>query len=1114
MATSRALAGLAAGLQGPRVVPSPDSDSDTDSEDPSTRRSAAGLLLSQVIHSGHFMVSSPHSDSLTRRRDQEGPVGLADFGPRSIDPTLTRLFECMSLAYSGKLVSPKWKNFKGLKLLCRDKIRLNNAIWRAWYIQYVERRKSPVCGFVTPLQGPDADEHRKPEAVVLEGNYWKRRIEVVMREYHKWRIYYKKRVSREPGETPDLSPGAAGHCLLWKSPEGAFANPRPLLPPRSVPPRPPLEPRLTVPPCGHGVSWQPPHLPERRSSRGEKPDPVDLGELVIGEASAGSDGGGARKEFHLCVFLQLRKSSREGDLLAPKQVEEGWQPPEGWCEQLFSSVVPVLLGGPEEQSGGRQLLDLDCFLSDISDTLFTMTQPNSLPLQLPPEDAYVSNADMIQPDLTPLQPSLDDFMEISDFFTSYRPPQTPTSSNFPEPPSFGPMADPFFSSGTLGSEVPPASSGMTHLSGHDHLQLSCHVQGPGCTRGTPWLRGTGGGERPISVPREGTVQLGRKGLAGSSCPGPLDSSDFLSSDFLLPEDPKPQLPPTPAPPPLLQYPAPAKGPGLQPCLPPHFPPAAPPPALLPEEPLFSPRFSFPAIPSAPGVCPLSAPTAFPPTPQPGPAPAPFPIDLLPSGYLEPPFGPHVTVPQGMQPRGKPLTLSPRGRKPRPPALAPATASPTATAGGNTPCLTQLLTAAKPERALEPPLASSALLQPPGSPQETVPEFPRTFLPPTPAPIPPRPPPSPATVAPPRPLIVPKAERLSPPAPSGKEGLQGLGTLGDGGRGRKRGGYIWGQDKRDRTRRPCVCLFVGLSVPATGGERRLSGELNSMPGPGTLRVHVSPPQTILSRGRQDSNKAHPALCPHKTENRRITHISAEQKRRFNIKLGFDTLHGLVSALSAQPSLKVSPQHRLAPPEPRGPFMSPLPKTKPQCLRGSRARAPSSPSPHWRCPQVSKASTLQKTAEYIAVLQQERAAMQEEAQRLRDQIEELNAAITLCQQQLPATGVPITHQRFDQMRDMFDEYVRTRTLHNWKFWFSILIRPLFESFNGMVSTASLQSLRQTSLAWLDQYCSLPALRPTVLNSLRQLSTSTSILTDPGRIPEQAARAVTGSSPGKHL
>uniref|UniRef100_A0A8C4MJI9 MLX interacting protein like n=1 Tax=Equus asinus TaxID=9793 RepID=A0A8C4MJI9_EQUAS len=715
-----ALAGLAAGLQGQRVVPCPDSDSDTDSEGPSIRRSASVLLRSQVIHSGHFMVSSPHSDSLTRRRDQEGPVGLADFGPRSIDPTLTRLFECMSLAYSGKLVSPKWKNFKGLKLLCRDKIRLNNAIWRAWYIQYVERRKSPVCGFVTPLQGPEADEHRKPEAVVLEGNYWKRRIE------------------------------------------------------------------------------------------------------------------------------------------------------------------------------------------------------------LPPEDAYVGNADMIQPDLTPLQPSLDDFMEISDFFTNYRPPQTPMPSNFPEPPSFSPMADSPFSSGILGSEVPPASSAMTHLSGHNRLQ------------------------------------------ARSSCPGPLDSSAFLSSDFLLPEDPKPKLPAPPPPTPLLEYSTPAKGPGLEPCPPPHFPPMAPPPAVLQEESLFPPRFSFPTVPPAPGVSPLPAPTAFPLAPHS--TPSSFP--LLPSGYPEPPLGPHFTVPQGLRPRGKPPTPSSRGQKPSPRTLAPATASPTATAGGNNPCLTQLLTAAKPEQTLEPPLVSSTLLRPPGSP-ETVPEFPCTFFPPTPAPTPPRPPPGPATLAPPRPLIVPKVERLSPPAPS-------------------------------------------------GGERRLSGELSSMPGPGTLSVRISPPQPILSRGRPDNNK---------TESRRITHISAEQKRRFNIKLGFDTLHGLVSTLSAQPSLK-----------------------------------------------MSKATTLQKTAEYIAMLQQERAAMQEEAQQLRDQIEELNAAINLCQQQLPATGVPITHQRFDQMRDMFDDYVRARTLHNWKFWvFSILIRPLFESFNGMVSTASLQSLRQTSLAWLDQYCSLPALRP---------------------------------------
>lgn len=27
----------------------------------------------------------------------------------------------------------------------------------------VEKRKNPVCGFVTPLEGSEADAHRKPE---------------------------------------------------------------------------------------------------------------------------------------------------------------------------------------------------------------------------------------------------------------------------------------------------------------------------------------------------------------------------------------------------------------------------------------------------------------------------------------------------------------------------------------------------------------------------------------------------------------------------------------------------------------------------------------------------------------------------------------------------------------------------------------------------------------------------------------------------------------------------------------------------------------------------------------------------------------------------------------
>lgn len=48
----------------------------------------------------------------------------------NINQLINQLISC-----SGKIVSPKWKSFKGLRLQWRDKIRLNNAIWRAWFIQ-------------------------------------------------------------------------------------------------------------------------------------------------------------------------------------------------------------------------------------------------------------------------------------------------------------------------------------------------------------------------------------------------------------------------------------------------------------------------------------------------------------------------------------------------------------------------------------------------------------------------------------------------------------------------------------------------------------------------------------------------------------------------------------------------------------------------------------------------------------------------------------------------------------------------------------------------------------------------------------------------------------------
>jgi len=108
----------------------------------------------------------------------------------TIDTSLTKLLECMSLYYSSKLTSPKWKSFKGLKLRLKYKIRLNNLIWRAWFLQYIRGRRPPGCQFTAPVE---TDVHKKSETIVLEGKYWKRKEKAIVDEYNKWRTFHKQK---------------------------------------------------------------------------------------------------------------------------------------------------------------------------------------------------------------------------------------------------------------------------------------------------------------------------------------------------------------------------------------------------------------------------------------------------------------------------------------------------------------------------------------------------------------------------------------------------------------------------------------------------------------------------------------------------------------------------------------------------------------------------------------------------------------------------------------------------------------------------------------------------------------------------------------------------------
>jgi len=197
---------------------------------------------------------------------------------------------------------------------------------------------------------------------------------------------------------------------------------------------------------------------------------------------------------------------------------------------------------------------------------------------------------------------------------------------------------------------------------------------------------------------------------------------------------------------------------------------------------------------------------------------------------------------------------------------------------------------------------------------------------------------------------------------------------------------------------------------------------------------------------------------RTEQRRVCHINAEQKRRCNIKNGFDTLKSILPSINQNVNVK-----------------------------------------------ISKASMLQKAAMYISTLSAEQKQQADEQAMLRQQIESLKQTISAYQAQLPASGGPVGCQRTSKARELLQEYARRRTLENWKFWiFSLLIEPLFETYYSSVSTNSLEDACKTICTWLDQSCGLVSLRKDVLESLTFLSTSTNILNTPQTLATEAVQA----------
>lgn len=817
-------------------------DDDSDAEEPTISLKKPDGRESQIIHSGHFMVSSPHTDhppkkgydfdTVNKQTCQTYHFGKTSTSHLSIDASLTKLFECMTLAYSGRLVSPKWKNFKGLKLLWRDKIRLNNAIWRAWYMQYVEKRQNPVCHFVTPLDGNmDSGVHRPTEAIATEGKYWKRRIEIVIREYHKWRTYFKKRLQKHKDE--DLS-------SLLKGAEEQFSL--------------------------FGEVWP------------------DTYRVLFCQDEDVSVGG-------------RRRSRKSQDSPVPMEMDS--------------------------------LFDMDVLMSEFSDTLFsTLASHQPVAWPNPREIAHAGNADMIQPGLIPLQPNLDfmdTFEPLQDLFHTLRPQAFPFTSQTSPPvtpltSSSSQTQNPLLSSMPLSSELPS-------------LPLDYRL--------IP------------SAPMPSHLAVANQDNGNAAGPSYQQYMPLYTEQV------------TPSVPSLLPPPAPPLPPGGVSTVP-QAPPNIPSPSVITH--------------SAPStVTPTDAATTFSrrssfESPQPAVSTSASPNSQSVNFALPKSILPSVPSKKARHPQRQIVPANPL------PSQLILTGPASAVIVTSSPLNTDVV----PTTGF---IASSSI--PCGSAGFHI--LPQTQKSPQ--------------------LIVPKEETATNVS-NNKTSAQSSSTALDG---------------------------------------RVSGQGSPL-GPEQVPSPQSPLNTSAGMGKNETCKS-----------RRVTHISAEQKRRFTINVCFKTLCNLVPTLKSQSN-------------------------------------------------ISNAATLQKTVDYIGKLQLERQQIQEETKRLREEIEELNTSISLCQEQLPDTGVPVTRHRFDHMREKFEDYVKNRTLQNWKFWmFSVIIQPLFESFNGTVSTTNNTELCESTMQWLDRYCALPVLRPMVLKTLRQLCTTTSILTDPALLPEEAKKAVL--NPKKH-
>ncbi|XP_035734613.1 MLX-interacting protein-like isoform X4 [Vespa mandarinia] len=1053
----------------------------------------------ETIHSGHFMVSDFEAEAQDDEDelavpvpDEENgklaimtPVGFSlkkfvdgdilDDKPNSqqqlsIETSLNKLFQCMSLAYRQKLTSPKWNRFKGIRLRWKDKIRLNNVIWRCWHMQFILKQNTLVCQFASPL---DVDTHNKPEAVVLEGKYWKRKLAAVTAEYKKWRMFYRNKILgwtnkdgtevMESMDTLDWNNGMETSENFGTNTANAYGSTGGAHSGESMMVDEDYMELMTDTLFSTISSNQPIYFPDPREiARGASL--ADFIQPSLGPLQPNLDDFMDTLE-PLQEFLNsklppvpeeedmfrggsLNANYPDIDLMTPINQMNELNEEATSKDERSSTVLSV------ERGNGMQNLQYTGKIYNQSEAESSSVYRNDMDVEMNYRAAVEENFERSTATRTTRTATTTATAITTTTTTTTATTTTTTTTTSNGQSTREKIRQENRRSGRI-SRVIQQTHQQTSQRADAYRQAVQSVQT--VQRNSVYEQPPSQQQSSYAMEVQATVQLAApvdnriqvatlndrsvvNATQISSMAAEVQNlvtaqqQSFAQSNAALPGTQQHRsirsLPPTP---PMSTKPYKIVQPQPNTCyklsnIGQNF--------NTQQQCKFTGNNFKTHHPAQQQVVSL-------PTQQS--TQSPILLQCRSSG-LDLTLQPTKLVPQSIQTTSEKevfavpkYQMKARNRSRSSSSLIPprmnqlplasAISDPALNLNNNV-LLAHLLT--NNTSGICTMNASTEKIIPTTNNQSGTVKHILPILPPT----------ASATQ-------VTTTHHIATPVT-----VQAIQTSS------MQASQHQQQQQQQGIQSSQQILLNNQTHPPQNSPGSPKDHSNA---PSPQALSLSPLHSPMSIGSPLSPtrsyvKGESERGQYK-EQRRVGHIHAEQKRRYNIKNGFDMLHSLIPQLNQNPNAK-----------------------------------------------LSKAAMLQKGADYIKQLRAERNQLKEEMDNLRHQIECLNTSISNCQSMLPATGAPVSRHRTNKMKEMFDEYVRTRTRENWKFWiFSILLEPLMLSFNTSVSTASIEDLYRSTILWVEQHCSLVDLRPAVLNSLRYLCTATDILADPGRLPEEALAAV---------